>query len=310
LDIKLSLQHFLRASILLGFAVYISVLLITGDILQFIVPNLVLYVQIATVFLFIVGGFQFYVAILSLKKPVILCDCGHDHDHEHHHDSVFEHHHHGIFKPSKVKDTFIYSLFILPLLLAFLPNQTLSSSIVENRGMNFGELATKNDAKGPVVAIDGEEDPALREMFKTNVYDQDYARLGMVLYKQDMIEMKDEWFIEKLQSMNMFVDIFQEKDIKIKGFISREAGLASNQFIIARMGMTHCIADISPFGIIAEAENASQFADDSWVTLTGKISKTEYNGQTVIQIKVISAEPAEAPKVPYVYPDWEFASKL
>jgi putative membrane protein len=310
LNIKPIIEHFFRASILLGFAVYISTLLITGDILQFIVPNLVLYVQIATGFLFIVGGFQLYISILSMKKPVILCDCGHDHEHEHHHESVFEHHHHGIFKPSKVKVTFVYSLFILPLLLAFLPSQSFSSSIVETRGMNFGELANRNDAKGPVVTLSGEEDSALKQMFKTTVYDQDYARLGMVLYKQDLIEMKDEWFIEKLQSMNMFVDNFQDKDIKIKGFISREAGLGANQFIIARMGMTHCIADISPFGIIAEAENASQFANDSWVTLTGKISKMEYKGQMVIQIQVNSSEPAEAPKVPYVYPDWEFASKL
>ncbi|MFJ5717759.1 TIGR03943 family putative permease subunit [Neobacillus sp. NPDC093127] len=316
-----NIHHFLRAAILLGFSIYMLVLTLTGDILQFIVPQLVIYVDIAALVLMIVSAFQFYIAFLSLKRPVIICECGHDHehdhDHSHHHshlehdENVFGHHHTHLFKKSLSKDIFIYSLFLLPLLLGFLlPNQAQSSSLAGSRGMNLGGLATQNQAKGALVELEGNEDPALKKMFKTNVYDKDYAKLGMVLYKQDVIEMKDKWFIEKLQSMNNFVDNFQNKEIKIKGFIYREDGLSSDQFIIARMGMTHCIADISPFGIIAEADSPDQFANDSWVTITGKISKTTFNGQTVIKIDVEKTEPAAAPSVQYVYPDWDFGSKL
>ena len=176
--------------------------------------------------------------------------------------------------------------------------------------MNLGGTVTQRGSNGPAVEIDGNEDPALKQMFKTNVYDQGYAKLGMKLYQENVIEMKDKWFIEKLQSMNMFVDNFQNKEIEIKGYIYREPGLSNNQFIIARMGMTHCIADISPYGIIAESENPAQFADDSWVTISGTISKADFNGQTVIKINVTNSTPAKAPKVQYVYPDWDFASKL
>ena len=176
--------------------------------------------------------------------------------------------------------------------------------------MNLGGLANQNNSNGPAVEIDGNENPALKQMFKTNVYDQGYAKLGMKLYQEDVIEMKDEWFIEKLQSMNMFVDNFQNKKIKIKGFIYRDAGLSSNQFIIARMGMTHCIADISPYGIIVESDTPTQFANNSWVTLSGTISKTDFKGQTVIKINTTNSATAKAPKVQYVYPDWDFESKL
>jgi putative membrane protein len=310
-----TIHHFLRATILLGFAIYLLFLTFTGDILQFIVPQLVIYINIAAIILFIVASFQFYIASLSLKKTVIICDCdcGHDHDHSHldHDEGVFGHQHTHLIKQSIWKDIFIYSLFLLPLILGFLlPNQAQSSSLLVNKGMHFGGLASQNQGKGAVVELDGNEDPALKKMFKTNVYDKDYAKLGMLLYKQNVIEMKDKWFIEKLQAMNNFVDNFQNKEIKIMGFIYREDGLASSQFIIARMGMTHCIADISPYGIIAESANSDQFLDNTWVAITGKIGKTTFNGQTVIMIEVEKTDPAAAPGVQYVYPDWKFGSKL
>ncbi len=235
----------------------------------------------------------------------------HDHVHSHmdHDEHVFGHHH--SHKQSLKKEVFIYSLFLFPLILGFfLPNQAQSSSLAEKRGMNLGGMASQNQAKGAVVELDGNEEPALKKMFKTNVYDKDYAKLGMKLYKQNVITMDDKWFIEKLQSMNNFVANFQDKEIKIKGFIYRETGLQMNQFIIARMGMTHCIADISPFGIIAESPNSDQFTDNSWVTITGKIGETNFNGQTVITIKVEKTEPAVEPSNQYVYPDWQFGSKL
>ena len=293
----------MKATILLGFSFYILQLIITSDILQFIVPQLVIYVKIAVTFLMIVSAFQYYIAILSMKKTVIICECGHDHDH------VFGHDHSHHSEKFTLKTGFIYGLFLVPLLLGFLlPNQSVASSLASNRGMNLGGMTTQNN--GAQVELDGNEDPALRKLFKTNVYDKDYAKLGMLLYNQNVIEMKDKWFIEKLQSMNMFVDNFQGKEIKIMGFIYRESGLTSNQFIIARMGMTHCIADISPFGIIAEAANSNEFLNNAWVTITGKIGKTTFNGQPVIKIEVEKSEPAKAPKVQYVYPDWEFGKKL
>lgn len=303
-----SVHHFLKAALLLGFSIYVLSLTLSGDILQFIVPQLVIYVKIAAIFLLFISGIQFYIAILSLKKQVIICDCGHDHGHDH----IFGHDHDHKTGNSLGKHILIYGLFVFPLALGFfLPNHTLSSNLVASRGMNLGSLPTQTAAnQGAAVELSGNEDPELKQKFSSNVYDQNYAKLGMILYKQNVIEMKDKWFIEKLQSMNTFVDNFQDKKIKIKGFIYRESGLGSNQFIIARMGMTHCINDISPFGIIAEAANSNQFANDSWVTITGTIKKTTFNGQSVLMIEVENSQPAKSPSVPYVYPDWDFGKKL
>ena len=57
--------------------------------------------------------------------------------------------------------------------------------------------------------------------------------------------MKDQWFIEKMQALNTFVTNFQGKPIKITGFVYREDGIPESQFIVGRLAMTHCIADIA-----------------------------------------------------------------
>ncbi|PUA40224.1 TIGR03943 family protein [Paenibacillus elgii] len=295
-------HHFLKLAILIGFTAFTAYLTISGDILLFIAPQLTFYVNLAVAGLAVFTAFQLYFSIRSIKQPVILCDCGHGHDHSHSHEPP----------RSFWKHAVIYSLFMLPLLLGtLLPNQALAGSLAKKKGMTIGG-GSVHSASGPadLVQLGGDDSPAIKELFKADKYNRDYAQLGMRLYKQDLIEMKDEWFIEKLQALNTFPANFEGKPIKIKGFIYREAGLQGNQLIIGRMAMTHCIADVSPYGIVAETPDASQYADDSWVTVTGTIGKMEYRGQTVIKITVQSMEPAAAPSVPYVYPDWDFASKL
>lgn len=305
-------HHVLKLLILMGFAGYIAYLTFTGDILLYIAPHLVKYTELAAAGLFLFAVFQLYILIGSRTKEVpAACACGHDSLHHHHHD----HNEHGhSHEPSRslVKNVLMYGLFILPLLLGvLLPNQAFAGSLIKSRGIQVGESAGGSSGiPADLVPLAGTDDPELKERFKSDKYNRDYAKLGMLLYRQDVIEMKDEWFIEKLQALNAFAGNFEGKTIRIKGFVYREKGLGENQFIIGRMAMTHCIADISPYGIIAETPEAESFADDAWVDITGTIATTTYRDQQVIRIVVSDTEPAAAPTIPYVYPDWDFAKKL
>jgi uncharacterized repeat protein (TIGR03943 family) len=298
-------HHFIKAGILLGFALFFLNLLLSGEILFYIVPSLVIYVRLATIFLVIIALFQLYISIRSIKQPVNLCDCGHHHDNEHSHSQA----------PSTNwwKNVVVYGLFLLPLALGtLLPNKINAASLVQNKGIQLGGAAYgRSSADSKRVEAEGNEDPALRQLFKTDQYNRDYAKLGMQLYKQDLIEMDDHWFIEKMQALDLFADQFIGKPIKIKGFIYREPGLSDSQFVIGRMAMTHCIADISPYGFIAETNDAELFADDSWVTITGILGITEFQNEPVLKIDIEQVQTEETPSgVSYVYPDWDFASKL
>ncbi|TVX96509.1 TIGR03943 family putative permease subunit [Cohnella terricola] len=290
-----------RAVIVTGFACLMLVLLLSGNILLYIAPHLILYAWLAVIFLVAAAGFQSYLFIAAVKGSAVDCACDGDHGHDR-----------APQLYSVRRSVFVFVLFAIPLLLGtLLPNSALAGSLAQNKGMNLGALPTGRGAAGAdLVEVDGNQDPALKQLFKTDVYNRDYAKLGMLLYGQDVIEMKDEWFIEKQQALNLFADSFKGKTIRITGFVYREEGLSDSQFIVGRMAMTHCIADISPYGFIVDSPDAAQYADDTWITVTGTIDQTDYHGQKVVKIVIGSAEPASPAKIPYVYPDWNFASKL
>ncbi|MFC5402806.1 TIGR03943 family putative permease subunit [Cohnella soli] len=298
-------HNFLRAFILLAFACLIGYLVISGDALLYVAPKLIVYLVAAGAGLLVISAFQFYISIVSLKQTIIVCQCGHDHDD---HDEQHSH------EPSNSpwKNVLIYSMFLLPLVLgSLLPNTALAGSLASKRGMNLGGVAADQAAaSAEMVELQSDGDPALRSLFRTTPINRDYAKLGMKLYQQNVIEMKDEWFIEKLQALNTFADQFAGKEIKITGFVYREEGISGSQFIIGRLAMTHCIADISPYGIIVESPDAGNYSDDSWITITGTIDSTIFHGIKVIKINVETIEPANVKNAPYVYPDWDFASKL
>ncbi|NBD25688.1 TIGR03943 family putative permease subunit [Paenibacillus glycinis] len=300
------LHHAVRLTILFGLTAYIAYLSLTGQILLFIAPQLVKYVDLAAICmaLFMIG--QLYLLVRSFREPVPSCACGAADGHSHGDDHGHSHEPTG----GPVKNGLVYGLFLLPVLLGLLmPNEAFAGSLAHNKGMNLG-VFTGGGMPADLARLDGGEDPDLKTLFRSDTYNRDYAKLGMLLYKQDKIVMSDEWFIEKLQAMNTFVDNFQGKTLQITGFVYREDGLPANQLIIGRMAMTHCIADISPYGIIAEADNAASFANDTWVTITGTLSKTTSHEMPVIKLMIQSTEPASAPSIPYIYPDWDFAKKL
>lgn len=54
-------------------------------------------------------------------------------------------------------------------------------------------------------------------------------------------------------------------------------------------------------GFLCEFENAKDFKDDTWVNITGEITKGNYHGDMPI-IKITHIENTEKPSEEYVYP--------
>ncbi|PWV98507.1 putative repeat protein (TIGR03943 family) [Paenibacillus cellulosilyticus] len=299
-------DHAFRGVILIGFAALIIILWQTGDMLLYIAPNVVPYVVAASVVLLVLAVSQFRLAALSLWQRVIVCDCGHEHESDN-----ADHNHERSNR--LLRKVGVYGLFLLPLLLsAALPSTAFAGSLAVNKGMNMGASVPIDDGKADMelVELEGNVDPGLKELFRTQPYNLDYAKLGMLLYQQDTIEMKDQWFIEKLEAINRFVDNFQGKTITITGFVYRDKQLAGGQLIVGRMAMTHCIADIAPYGMIVELPDADAYPDDAWITVTGTIGKTQLGERQIMKIVATSIEEAQPSAVPYVYPDNDFASKI
>jgi uncharacterized repeat protein (TIGR03943 family) len=280
-----SAHYFLRALILLGFLIYMIYLFKTNSLVYYIAPRMVIYMKLATLGLYLVAIFQIIIAIRSLKRRSITCECE------------------PLPNRSLVKNIAIYSLFILPLLLGFLmPNQAMPSSLVAKKGINLNGISMTTNV------ANGSGDSGVT--FKADKYTQDFAKLGVKLYQENSIELTEDMFLEKLQSLNIFIDNFIGKEMKVTGFVYRDPGMHENQLIVGRFAITCCTADALPYGVIIESSDANRFADDTWVTVTGTIDKTKYKDQDVLKINATQIEKTKAPNNPYVYPNYDFASQL
>jgi putative membrane protein len=285
-------HYWIRAIILLGFTFYITHLVSTGNIIYYIAPRMTPYVKYASILLFGIAIFQVYLALQSNREDndEEACDCEH--------------------VPSR--SIFInigtYSLFILPLLMGFMmPDMAMGSSVASQKGMNLSAdqsmsqtVATSQTTKMPVAFV--EEDAVLAELFQSDTYTKDYALLGMRLYKQDLITIEEEGFMELLTSIDLYRENFIGKKIKMTGFVYREDDMLPNQFVISRLAMQCCSADTAPYGIMVESDIANKFAEDTWVEVTGVIGQTTYNDNQIMEIEALTLVTTVASETPYIYP--------
>lgn len=313
----LGLHHSLKAVILLGFAVYIAYLVKTDLILLYIAPRMVDYVKYSAVAFYAVAAYQIYQAARTLRGTAKdSCDCGHDH----------------LPSPSLLKNTIVYGLFAFPLLVGFLlPDSTLGSSLAAKKGMNLSSSssvkkdtqaadssspAQENGSAQPPTNADGSTSPdpgadtaaSQEELFPSDKFTEHYANYAKQLYSSDLIQVKEELFIETLTSVDLYLDRFIGKKLEITGFVYRQEEMKSNQFVVGRFSIQCCSADASPFGVLVEYERAPALADDSWVTVTGTIGKTSFNDMEIMVLKVEKVTKAEPSKNPYVYPNFDFGT--
>jgi putative membrane protein len=307
---KLTGHYFLRAAILTGFALYIMFLVKTDNILYYIAPRMVIYVKLSAIGFYAIAVYQLYIAIGSIWGHKLECDCEHP--------------------PSRslVRNTAAYSLFILPLLLGFmLPNSALGSDLAAKRGVNLNSSrsvvnnvnvkpsASPNSSPAPttIPLADNDSfnknnpsDAQLKQLFKADKYDEGFAQLGMKLYKKDLIQVKEEGYIEILSSLDLFMNNFIGKKIEISGFVYREEEMKSNEFVVARFSIQCCTADGSPFGMMVHYDQAQKLAKDGWVKITGTIGKSTYNGNEIMTLIADRVDKIKPAKSQYVYPNYDY----
>jgi putative membrane protein len=326
----LSVHYFLRAAILLGFAMFIVHLAKTDSLVYYIAPRMQGYVKYSSVVLYIIAIYQVYSGINSLWGKRAACDCEHP--------------------PSKspFNNTIVYSMFVFPLLLGFaLPNTAMSSAMADKKGMNLNVTASINNPASQVKVTNATlpnptnaavsvqptttpspisapqentsqttnhpapSDEELKKMFAPpDQYSDDFSKMGMILYKKDKITVQPEIFMEILSTIDMFKDNFYGKQIELSGFVYREDDLKANQLVVGRFAVSCCSADASPYGVLTEFPNANNFAKDTWVKITGTIEKGNYHDNEIFKVHATKIEKIQAPKSSYIYPNMDPLSVL
>ncbi|WP_059051528.1 TIGR03943 family putative permease subunit [Paenibacillus senegalimassiliensis] len=268
-------RHYLiRAFILLGFALFIAYLTRSGALYFYIAPRmepLIRYVPIPLVVMAVCLAYQ-----ALFQRSAALCDCE---------------------RPLSVsgwKNTAVYGLFLLPLLLgSLLPNQELGSFAAAKKGMSLSS---------PLLASE-----QLEEIFKApDPYNTEFAALAQRLYPEPIIEVKPEIFSETIGAIELFQDKFRGKKIRLSGFVYQNEDLIkeSKEFVLGRFLVLCCTADSSPFGVIITSDQPiSGLAKDAWLEVEGIIEPQTRQGKSMITIKAQRLSAIERPATPYVYPN-------
>ncbi|RKJ61042.1 TIGR03943 family protein [Butyricicoccus sp. 1XD8-22] len=123
-----------------------------------------------------------------------------------------------------------------------------------------------------------------------------------MLQEAETIQMTEDMFSTYYGEINKQPEAYVGKRIKMSGFVFKEDGLASNQLVISRFLITHCIADASIIGFLSEIEGADTLEEDTWIEIEGVLDVSTYSGYELPIIKVTSLNVIGEPSEPYIYP--------
>lgn len=105
-----------------------------------------------------------------------------------------------------------------------------------------------------------------------------------------------------LKTVHENIDSYVGKKICFTGYVYRVLDLQDNQFVLARDMIVSSNSQSVVVGFLCEYDNAKDFADNSWVQVTGEIFKGDYHGDMPI-IKVTDIKSVDKPsQEEYVYP--------
>ena len=297
---------YIRGILLMGFSLLMFKLILTGKIIQFVAPKMMPFILFSSGTFFLLGIIQIWRSSVNKDSS---CECGHDHT-----------------EKGKIRTTFIYSLFLLPIMTGFLfSNHTLDSSVAVKRGLSFS-INTSDTQQQPaddekIDVINSELEKDTNDLLSGNSDETPknvpithqssiaakvapkgfYELLEKKLVKQPKISINDTDYIPVMNIIENKTARFIGKKVEVSGFVYREKGFKDNQFVVARFGISCCAADASVYGLLSTLENASTLKKDTWVHIKGIIQKTTYNGEDAPYVQVQQIESIHPPDNPYVY---------
>jgi putative membrane protein len=304
---------YIRGIILIGFSLLMFKLILTGNIHNFIAPRMMPFIYFATAVFLLLGTIQIWRSG-SKKTEELYCDCGIDHT----------------TGGSSVRSVIIYSMFILPVVTGFLfSDNVLDSTVAAKRGIRYGSgLFTKPPSIEENGGMDQVENKDLAEEYlkdpegymkeleqkvketpiesSENVEnpqpsEDNYEQLERTLTGMEKIIVTDDKYLQMMNIIDTNVDQFVGKELEIVGFVYREPDFNKNQIVVARFGVSCCVADASVYGMMAEGNEAEKLEIDEWVKVTGVIGKTTYYDSEIPYLTIKKVEKVQQPEDPYIY---------
>ena len=118
---------------------------------------------------------------------------------------------------------------------------------------------------------------------------------------KEVIELTSSNYTNVLKEVHDNLDKYIGKKIKFSGYIYRVPDFTDSEFVLARDMVISSDLKTLVVGFLCNFNNAVQFETNSWVEITGMITKGNYH-EAVPLINVIKMEKISKPSKIYVYP--------
>ena len=125
--------------------------------------------------------------------------------------------------------------------------------------------------------------------------------LSSCMPQSDVSIISPKNYTNVLKAVHENIDDYVGVKIQFTGYVYRVLDLTDTQFILARDMIISSDFQYVIVGFLCELDNAKDFKDETWVELTGEITKGDYHGDMPI-IKVTEIKTVDKPNEEYVYP--------
>jgi putative membrane protein len=260
----------LKALILILMAIFFAYKFVNGTLYYYIGPRFGWLTLVAVALLILIGGAYNLVegeGDPAGDAPGEPSRAHQGHERAHHDHASRDHHAHD---HSHTAGWWPLLLVSLPLLFGILvPAQPLGASAISNRGVSTEVAVAADETERTLTVVAGER----------NVLD---------------------WV--RAMSENPDPAALDGERADVIGFVYRDPRFAENQFMVARFTITCCVADALAIGLVAEADDAADLPDDSWVRVEGTFAEGALDGDAMPVLVAETVTPIEPPEHPYLYP--------
>ncbi len=262
----MNIPALLEACVLFALAIWLLVYLGSGQYLVYVTPRMLPYL-ISTVVVLVVLG------IVTLTR---------------------------LFQPNRrgqVAHVFVLSL---PLIVLLLPHGTISVSSDDRSAVTVAAAQTAQPYKTP------NPDSSAAAPSAVPTAGREEETIDGLDRASRTVAITTENYYDWMERLYNDCAAYEGYTVTMTGYvISSSDVFAENEFALARLVMTCCVADLSPVGVICKYDGAGQLKPDDWYSVEGiliagsyEIDGTTYNEP---QLAVTSITPTEAVSG-YVYP--------
>ena len=125
--------------------------------------------------------------------------------------------------------------------------------------------------------------------------------ISSCMLQSDVSVISAKNYTNVLKAVHENIDDYVGVKIQFTGYVYRVLDLTDTQFILARDMIISSDFQYVIVGFLCEYENAQSFTNETWVELTGEITKGNYHGDMPI-VKVTEMKTVDKPNEEYVYP--------